>query len=101
MTGTACATGGFMLGWAKASDIDLQYGDLCKYGPTLLTAGAMGVYNGLDTYYEAKKQHLAVERALPVAAMSAVSGATMGGSFAAYNTFFFFVLGYVAGKIAQ
>jgi len=101
MSGAACAAGGFMLGWAKASDVDFQYDDLCKYGPTILTAGAMGAYSGLDTYSEAKKQHLTAERALSITAMSAVSGATTGAFFAAYNTFFFFALGYVAGKISQ
>lgn len=101
MTGAACAAGGLMLGWYKASDVDFQYGDLCKYGPVMLTAGAMGIHSGLGTYSEAKKKDLALEQALPMTVMSALGGAVMGGSFAAYNTFFFFALGYIAGRITQ
>lgn len=101
ISGAGCVAGGFMLGWAKANDIYLQYEDLCKYGPTLFTAGAMAAYNGLDTYSEAKKQNLAVKHALPITVMSAIGVATMGGFFAAYNTLFFFALGYLAGKISK
>ena len=100
VTGAACAAGGFMLGWAKASDVDLRYGDLCKYGPTLLTAGAFGAYTALETYSTARKEKRVQESSFPIVA-SSVGGAVMGGSMGIYHTFFFFVLGYVTGKIIK
>ena len=95
VTAATCAVGGFATGWYKAQGTEIQYEQLLKYGPTLFTASAFGA-QGVVEAYSARKKSVEIS---PV--ISALGGAATGGFFGMYNTFFFFCVGYVAGKVTQ
>lgn len=100
VSGAACVYGGFMLGWAKAHGVSLEYEHLLNYGPILLSAGMFGVRGGVEAYSQAiEEPKLATPFAF--AGKVALGSAVMGGYLGGYNQLCFTIIGYIAGMIAR
>src|SRR3989344_4157843 len=100
ISGAACVYGGFMVGWARAKGIHLEYEHLLNYGPILLSAGMFGVRGGVEAYSQALEEPK-LAKPLSFAGKLAIGNAVMGGFLGGYNQLCFGIIGYIAGTVSE